>query len=85
MESNQTSAPLALALTERFPQGLETPIPDQLKEVLETLIKFHPASDCQEVIRAYQTADYYHRCQNRKSVEQYITHPIAVAGLFADL
>ena len=85
MESNQSSAPLSLALAERFPQGLETPIPDQLKEVLETLIKFHPASDCQEVIRAYQTADYYHRFQNRKSGEQYITHPIAVAGLLADL
>mgnify|MGYP000391790295 FL=1 len=85
MESNQSSAPLSLALAERFPQGLESPIPDQLKEVLETLIKFHPASDRQEVIRAYQTADYYHRFQNRKSGEQYITHPIAVAGLLADL
>ena len=39
MESNQSSAPLSLALAERFPQGLESPIPDQLKEVLETLIK----------------------------------------------
>ena len=85
MESNQSSAPLSLALAERFPQGLESPIPDQLKDVLETLIKFHPASDRQEVVRAYQTADYYHRFQNRKSGEQYITHPIAVAGLLADL
>lgn len=85
MASDITAAPLVLALEERFPLGLETPIPDQLKEVIDTLIEFHPGSDRSEVIRAYQTADYFHRLQNRKSGEQYITHPIAVAGLLADL
>jgi len=79
------SAGLPLALAERFPQGLETPIPDQLREVIETLLKFHPGSDESEIIRAYQTADYFHRSQNRKSGEQYITHPIAVSGMLADL
>jgi len=79
------SAGLPLALAERFPQGLETPIPDQLREVIETLLKFHPGSDESEIIRAYQTADYFHRAQNRKSGEQYITHPIAVSGMLADL
>jgi len=76
---------LPLALAERFPQGLETPIPDQLREVIDTLLKFHPGSDESEIIRAYQTADYFHRAQNRKSGEQYITHPIAVSGMLADL
>jgi GTP pyrophosphokinase len=79
------SAGLPLALAERFPQGLETPIPDQLREVIDTLLKFHPVSDESEIIRAYQTADYFHRAQNRKSGEQYITHPIAVSGMLADL
>jgi guanosine-3',5'-bis(diphosphate) 3'-pyrophosphohydrolase len=79
------SAHLPLALAERFPQGIETPIPDQLREVLDTLLKFHPGSDESEIIRAYQTADYLHRAQNRKSGEQYITHPIAVSGMLADL
>jgi GTP diphosphokinase / guanosine-3',5'-bis(diphosphate) 3'-diphosphatase len=79
------SAKLPLALAERFPQGIETPIPDQLRDVLDTLQKFHPGSDESEIIRAYQTADYLHRAQNRKSGEQYITHPIAVAGMLADL
>ncbi|CAB4650384.1 unannotated protein [freshwater metagenome] len=79
------SAGLPLALAERFPQGLETPIPDQLREVIDTLLKFHPGSDESEIIRAYQTADYFHRAQNRKSGEQYITHPIAVSGMLADL
>lgn len=79
------SANLPLALAERFPQGIQTPIPEQLREVLDTLHKFHPGSDESEIIRAYQTADYLHRAQNRKSGEQYITHPIAVAGMLAEL
>ena len=79
------SANLPHALAERFPQGLVTPIPEQLREVLDTLQKFHPGSDESEIIRAYQTADYLHRAQNRKSGEQYITHPIAVAGMLAEL
>jgi GTP pyrophosphokinase len=49
------------------------------------LQKFHPGSDETEIVRAYQTADYLHRAQNRKSGEQYITHPIAVAGMLAEL
>ncbi|MCX6416938.1 MAG: bifunctional (p)ppGpp synthetase/guanosine-3',5'-bis(diphosphate) 3'-pyrophosphohydrolase [Actinobacteria bacterium] len=52
---------------------------------MDTLLKFHPGSDESEIIRAYQTADYFHRAQNRKSGEQYITHPIAVSGMLADL
>ena len=76
---------LPLALAERFPQGLQDPVPDQLQEVIDTLLKFHPGSDESEIVRAYQTADYLHRFQNRKSGEQYITHPIAVAGMLADL
>lgn len=79
------SAGLPLALAQRFPAGLQTPIPDQLQDVIQTLLNYHPGSDESEVVRAYQTADYLHRAQNRKSGEQYITHPIAVAGLLADL
>lgn len=83
--TTELSAGLPLALAERFPKGLQTPIPPQLQEVIDTLIKFHPGSDEHEIIRAFQTADYLHRAQNRKSGEQYITHPIAVAGMLADL
>ena len=81
----ELSVALPVALAERFPQGLETPIPDQLQEVIDILLKFHPGSDEKEIIRAFQTADYLHRTQNRKSGEQYITRPIAVAGMLADL
>lgn len=83
--TTELSAALPIALAQRFPQGLQSPIPEQLQEVIDTLHKFHPGSDESEIIRAYQTADYLHRSQNRKSGEQYITHPIAVAGMLADL
>jgi GTP diphosphokinase / guanosine-3',5'-bis(diphosphate) 3'-diphosphatase len=83
--TTELSASLPQALAERFPQGLQTPIPEQLQEVIDTLLKFHPGSDATEIVRGYQTADYLHRAQNRKSGEQYITHPIAVAGMLADL
>jgi GTP pyrophosphokinase len=83
--TTDVSGTLPLALAQRFPQGLETPVPEQLQDVLETLLKFHPGTDESEIVRAFQTADYLHRAQNRKSGEQYITHPIAVAGMLADL
>jgi GTP pyrophosphokinase len=83
--TTELSAGLPLALAQRFPQGLQTPVPVQLQEVIDTLQRFHPGSDESEIVRGYQTADYLHRSQNRKSGEQYITHPIAVAGMLADL
>lgn len=70
---------------ERFPSGLTTPIPEQLQEVIDTLLSFHPATKTDEIIKAWQVADYLHRNQVRKSGEPYITHPIAVAGMLADL
>jgi len=69
----------------RFPDGLRSPIPDQLQDVIDTLLTFHPSSSRDEIVKAYQVAEYLHRNQNRKSGEQYITHPIAVAGMLADL
>ena len=72
-------------VSERFPDGLNSPIPDQLQAVIDTLLSFHPATSVDEIIKAYQVADYLHRLQARKSGEQYITHPIAVAGMLADL
>ena len=76
---------VSLALSERFPQGIQTAIPEQLHAVINTLLMYHPASSRDEIVRAYQYADYFHRNQQRKSGEDYITHPIAVAGLLADL
>ncbi len=45
----------------------------------------HPKSDLTQLERAYHTAEHYHRGQKRKSGEPYITHPLAVATILAEL
>lgn len=47
--------------------------------------KYHPKSDTRLVERAYESAAYLHRDQKRRSGEAYITHPLAVATILADL
>lgn len=57
----------------------------ELEPLLRTIRRNHPKSDVRVVERAYDMADYLHRDQLRKSGEPYITHPLAVAGILADL
>jgi GTP pyrophosphokinase len=57
--------------------------------VLEPLIKTirvtHPKADIRLVERAYGVAAHWHRSQQRKSGDPYITHPLAVATILAEL
>ncbi|QEO15861.1 bifunctional (p)ppGpp synthetase/guanosine-3',5'-bis(diphosphate) 3'-pyrophosphohydrolase [Agromyces intestinalis] len=53
--------------------------------LLRTVRMHHPKADLALVERAYQVADRAHAGQTRKSGEPYITHPIAVAQILADL
>jgi GTP diphosphokinase / guanosine-3',5'-bis(diphosphate) 3'-diphosphatase len=49
-------------------------------------VKLHnPKSDVSLIERAYSAAEKAHRGQIRKSGEPYITHPVAVAQILADL
>ena len=59
--------------------------PAELEPILRTLRQFHPKSDSRVVIQAYVTAEELHREQKRRSGEPYITHPLAVAQILADL
>ncbi|GAA2187674.1 GTP pyrophosphokinase [Leucobacter alluvii] len=45
----------------------------------------HPRADLTVIERAYAVAERAHRGQKRRSGEPYITHPIAVAQILADL
>ena len=53
--------------------------------VIGELRQHHPKVDEAEVVRAYKAANDAHQGQLRKSGDPYITHPIAVAKILADL
>jgi GTP pyrophosphokinase len=61
----------------------------QVSEVLEPLIATHrathPKADTRLLQRAYDTAAHWHSGQFRKSGDPYITHPLAVATILANL
>ena len=57
----------------------------ELEPLLRTVRKFHPKTDTRLIERAYEMAAYLHRDQNRRSGEAYITHPLAVATILAEL
>ena len=77
------SPPLRRALA-RFGGGQRSPYPE-LEPLLRSLRQYHPKADKQLVIRAYEVAAERHQNQQRRSGEPYITHPVAVAGILADL
>ena len=53
--------------------------------LIRTARLHHPKADVTVIERAYVTAEKAHRGQLRKSGEPYITHPVAVAQILADL
>ena len=57
----------------------------ELEPVIRTLRRYHPKGDARVVERAYEMAEYLHRDQQRRSGEPYITHPVAVAAILAEL
>lgn len=57
----------------------------ELEPVIRTLRRYHPKADIRTLERAYEMAEYLHRDQKRRSGEPYITHPVAVASILADL
>ncbi len=57
----------------------------ELEPLFRTLHQYHPKADVKLVERAYETAAFHHRDQRRRSGDPYITHPLAVATILADL
>jgi len=56
-----------------------------LAPVIQSFLRRHPGDDISLIVRAAETATVAHAGQLRRSGEPYITHPIAVAGIVADL
>lgn len=71
-------------LLSRLTGSSRTSIPE-LEPLLRTLRQFHPKANRQVVERAYVMAAHLHSGQMRRSGEPYITHPLAVATILAEL
>ena len=57
--------------------------------VLEPLFRVvrntHPKADLASIEKAYKIAEHHHRGQTRNSGDPYITHPLAVTSILAEL
>jgi guanosine-3',5'-bis(diphosphate) 3'-pyrophosphohydrolase len=62
-----------------------TPVAEGFDQLLRTIRKTQPRVDTAIIERAYRVADKAHEGQTRRSGEPYITHPIAVAQILAEL
>ncbi|MEH0575179.1 MULTISPECIES: HD domain-containing protein [Streptomyces] len=60
-------------------------LPDAIGHVVEVHRAHHPQADLEPLHRAYVLAESSHRGQMRKSGEPYITHPLAVTLILAEL
>jgi guanosine-3',5'-bis(diphosphate) 3'-pyrophosphohydrolase len=56
-----------------------------LVPVIQSFLRRHPGDDASLIVQAAETATVAHAGQLRRSGEPYVTHPIAVAGIVADL
>ncbi len=77
------AAPAApAARRRRFGGGAMNPV---LEPLFRTVRATHPKADLRVIERAYEVAAHHHRDQKRKSGDPYITHPLAVATILAEL
>ncbi len=57
----------------------------EIEPLIRAVKAHHPRADVSGIERAYETAARYHTGQTRKSGEPYITHPVAVATILAEI
>ena len=58
---------------------------ERMEEFLHKLLKINPNYDKELIKRAYLKAEQIHEGQKRKSGDDYVVHPMAVAEILADL
>lgn len=52
---------------------------------MDKVLQYQPTADVEQLRQAYEFSSEVHEGQKRLSGEPYLTHPVAVAGLLADL
>ncbi|WP_395638907.1 RelA/SpoT family protein [Pseudolysinimonas sp.] len=82
----ETQAPGTASLRTLLPRIFSRAQPTgAVDRLLKTVRTHHPKADIALIERAYAAAEKAHSGQKRKSGEPYITHPVAVAQILADL
>jgi GTP pyrophosphokinase len=79
---------IASSLRSRLPRIFtrsSTAYSQDLADLIRIVRTNHPKADAAFIQKAYKTAEFHHSGQKRKSGEDYITHPLAVARILADL
>lgn len=69
------------AAGERLPEKS----PRTLEDLCEKILKYFPQADLTVIKKAYEFSEKAHEGQIRRSGEPYISHPLGVAGILADL
>lgn len=85
--SDPTPTGAISSLVSRFPRLFKVsgPYAAELQEIVRIGKLNHPKADFSLVERAFVVAEEAHRDQKRRSGEPYITHPLAVTRILADL
>ncbi len=82
----ETQSPSTASMRRRVPRLFARAQPvGAVEQLIRTVRSHHPKADLAIVDRAYAVAEKAHAGQLRKSGEPYITHPVAVAQILADL
>jgi guanosine-3',5'-bis(diphosphate) 3'-pyrophosphohydrolase len=76
-----------LPLADRLRLGLAVlPSPEtRFRHVRDAVAKHYPQADLEPLRQAFELAEIAHHSQSRVSGEPYITHPLAVAQILADI
>ena len=74
----------AATILARIP-GTSSKLDKGLKRLIESLEAYMPAEQVEQVMRAYEFSATAHRGQTRMSGDPFISHPLAVAQILADM
>ena len=85
MAQTKPRSPLRIILgrLRRAPQATEAP--EAVRPLVAKVVVAHPKADTSAIVRAYQVAAEVHEGQYRLSGDEFITHPLAVAEILADM